>query len=73
MYVRTPSDLGSAIREQRRRHKISQQKLADDVGVSRQWLVEVERGKPRAELVLVLKPPPPDIDAIVARARKRRP
>lgn len=98
MYVRTPSDLGAAIREQRRRLNISQQKLADDVGVSRQWLVEVERGKPRAELGLVLKtvaalglrvalddgkvargserevaPPPPDIDAIVARARKGRP
>lgn len=98
MYVRTPSDLGSAIREQRRRQKLSQQKLADDVGVSRQWLVEVERGKPRAELALVLKtlaalglrvalddgktvgrtnqagaPSPPDIDAIVARARKVRP
>jgi HTH-type transcriptional regulator / antitoxin HipB len=98
MYVRTPSDLGSAIREQRRRLNISQQKLADAVGVSRQWLVEVERGKPRAEMGLVLKtitalglrvalddgnnvrrsdravaPPPPDIDAIVARARKGRP
>lgn len=98
MYVRTPSDLGSAIREQRRRLNVSQQKLADDVGVSRQWLVEVERGKTRAELGLVLKtlaalglrvalddgktvgrsdqavaPPPPDIDAIVARARKEKP
>jgi HTH-type transcriptional regulator/antitoxin HipB len=97
MYVRTPFDLGSAIREQRRRLSISQQKLADAVGVSRQWLVEVERGKPRVELGLVLKTlaalglrvalddgetagrgdqavaPPPDIDAIVARARKVRP
>ncbi len=97
MYVRTPSDIGSAIREQRRRRRVSQQKLADDVGVSRQWLVEVEQGKPRAELGLVLKTlaalglrvalddgktagqgdqgltPPPDIDAIVARARKVRP
>jgi HTH-type transcriptional regulator/antitoxin HipB len=96
MYVRTPSDLGAAIREQRRRLNVSQQKLADDVGVSRQWLVEVEQGKPRAELGLVLKTlaalglrvalddgrtvgrsdrpvaPPPDIDAIVARARKER-
>jgi hypothetical protein len=35
MYVRTPSDLGSAIREQRRRLNVSQQKLGhvDERGV----------------------------------------
>ena len=96
MFVRTPSDLGSVIRERRRRLKLSQQQLASAAGVSRQWLVDVERGKARAELGLVLGvlaslglrvalddgeaaseaeqgPPLPDIDAIVARARKVRP
>ncbi len=85
------------IRERRRRLGMGQQELAQRVGVSRQWLIEAERGKPRAELALILKtldvlrlriqlddeasstnddtqiPPPPDIDAIVEQARKRRP
>ena len=83
-----------ALRERRKQIGLDQVELARRVGVSRQWIVEMERGKPRSELHLVLKtidtlglrlrlddgsesagdsvPPPPDIDEIVARARRPR-
>jgi len=55
MRIRTPADLGALIRERRRRLGLGQKSLAEKVGVSRQWIVEVERGKPRAEVSLVLR------------------
>lgn len=53
--IRTPIDLGLVIREQRKRLRLGQRELARQVGVSRQWIVEVEKGKPRAEVGLVLR------------------
>ncbi len=55
MLARTPQDLGLLIREQRRQLGLDQHELAQRVGVSRQWIVEMEGGKPRAELALVLR------------------
>ena len=55
MQIRTPLDLGLAIRDRRRKLKLSQTELARKVGVGRQWVVAMERGKPRAELSLVLR------------------
>jgi len=55
MRIRTPSDLGALIRDRRRRLGLDQKSLAAKVGVSRQWIVEVEKGKPRAEVSLVLR------------------
>lgn len=55
MQIRTPLDLGLAIREKRRKLKLSQAELAGKVGVGRQWVVAVEHGKSRAELGLVLR------------------
>ena len=55
MLARTPRDLGLMIREQRRKLGLEQRELAQRIGVSRQWVVEVEKGKPRAELALVLR------------------
>jgi HTH-type transcriptional regulator/antitoxin HipB len=55
MRLRTPRDIGLVIRERRRALGLSQQELATRVGVSRQWIVEVEQGKRRAELGLVLR------------------
>jgi y4mF family transcriptional regulator len=54
-YIETPSDLGRAIRTQRKRIQWDQARLASSVGVSRQWVIEIEKGKPRAELHLVLR------------------
>lgn len=55
MQVRTAKDIGTLIRDQRKRQKLGQADLADKVGVSRRWVLEVEHGKPRAEIGLVLK------------------
>lgn len=90
MFLRTPADLGAIIRERRRELGLGQAELAERIGVSRQWLIGVERGRPRAELGLVLRTldalairlsaaaddssarprTTPDIDAIIASARK---
>ena len=55
MFIRTPADLGAAIRDRRKSLRLSQRELARRVGVGRQWLVAVEHGKPGAELALVLR------------------
>jgi HTH-type transcriptional regulator/antitoxin HipB len=53
--VRNLKDLGAVIRDRRRHLDLDQQELADRVGVSRQWIVEAEHGKPRAAVGLVLR------------------
>jgi HTH-type transcriptional regulator/antitoxin HipB len=93
MAIRTPADLGAVIREHRKLLGLDQAELAKRIGVSRQWVVGIERGRARAELGLVLRaldtlglqlnaflpnPRPrksagPDIDAIVAAAKKKGP
>jgi HTH-type transcriptional regulator/antitoxin HipB len=55
MLAKTPKDLGLLIRDHRRQLGLDQQDLAQRVGVSRQWIVEIEGGKPRAALGLVLR------------------
>lgn len=55
MLIRTPRELGATIRDHRRQQGLDQQELASKIGVSRQWVVEVEKGKPRAEVGLVLR------------------
>lgn len=55
MQVRTPVDLGAVIRDHRRRLHLGQQELAARVGVSRKWIIDVEKGKARAEIGLVLR------------------
>ena len=55
MLIRTPRELGAVIRERRRRHGLGQKELASKIGVSRQWVVEMEKGKARAEVGLVLR------------------
>lgn len=54
MLIRTTADLGALIRDRRRRLGLDQRTLAERVGVSRQWVVAVEKGKPRAAIGLVL-------------------
>jgi HTH-type transcriptional regulator/antitoxin HipB len=55
MRVRTAADLGAVIRDRRKQLKLDQATFAERIGVSRQWVIEVERGHPRAELSLVLR------------------
>ena len=53
--LRTPQDLGALIRERRRQEGLDQRALAERVGVSRQWIIEAEQGKPRAAIGLLLR------------------
>ena len=55
MLVRTPADLGAVSRDRRKQLKLDQLTLAKRTGASRQWVIEVEHGHPRAELGLVLR------------------
>jgi HTH-type transcriptional regulator / antitoxin HipB len=55
MFIRTPADLGAAIRDRRKTLGLSQGDLAKHAGVGRQWLVAVEHGKPGAELAMILR------------------
>jgi HTH-type transcriptional regulator/antitoxin HipB len=55
MQIRTAKDIGALIRDQRKKQRLDQAELANKVGVNRRWVLEVERGKPRAEIALVLK------------------
>lgn len=55
MLIRTPKELGAIIRDKRKRLGLDQSTLANRIGVSRQWVIEVEHGHARAELGLVLR------------------
>ncbi len=55
MILRTPADIGALIRQRRQDAGMDQAGLAQLVGVSRWWINEIEKGKPRAELALVLR------------------
>jgi HTH-type transcriptional regulator/antitoxin HipB len=55
MRLRTPTDIGLLIRETRRARGLDQAELARRVGVSRQWIIGIEKGKGRADLSLVLR------------------
>jgi HTH-type transcriptional regulator/antitoxin HipB len=55
MRLHTPADFGAIIRDRRLRARLTQAALARKVGVGRQWIVEVEKGKPGAPLALLLR------------------
>lgn len=55
MIVRSATDIGLFIRDTRKRKNLDQSQLAAMIGVNRRWVMEVEKGKPRAEVGLILK------------------
>lgn len=55
MIVRNPAELGLLLRARRHALGLDQQTLATRIGVSRLWVIEFEKGKPRAEIGLVLR------------------
>lgn len=55
MRIRTPADLGAIIRDSRKGLGLDQAALARTIGVNRKWIIGIERGRPRAELGLVLR------------------
>lgn len=55
MWVRTIDDIAEMVRARRKQMGLSQVELARRVGVSRKWIMDFERGKPSAEVSLVLR------------------
>ncbi len=55
MQIRNAIELGAAIRDRRRLLKLAQSQLAQRIGVTRQWIIDIEKGKPRAEIGLALR------------------
>ncbi len=55
MLIRTPADLGAVIRDRRKQLGLDQSTFAKRIGVSRQWVIGVERGHARAAVGLVLR------------------
>jgi y4mF family transcriptional regulator len=55
MLVRAPLEIGALIRDRRERLKLDQATFAKRIGVSRYWIIRIEKGHPRAELGLVLR------------------
>ena len=53
--LRTPADIGALIKDRRRSLGLDQAELATQIGVSRLWVNQVERGKPGASLGLILR------------------
>jgi HTH-type transcriptional regulator/antitoxin HipB len=53
--IRTAADIGAIIRDRRHKLRLDQGALAKRVGVGRQWIVDIEKGKPRAGIELVLR------------------
>jgi HTH-type transcriptional regulator/antitoxin HipB len=55
MIIRTPVDLGALIKDRRKKLGLDQRAVAKKAGTSRQWVVAVEQGKPRAAIGLILR------------------
>lgn len=55
MQMKTISDIGALTRDRRAQFRWSQEELAKRVGVSRLWIVQLEKGKPTAQVGLVLR------------------
>jgi HTH-type transcriptional regulator/antitoxin HipB len=53
--IRNAADIGAIIRDRRRKRRLDQLALARRVGVSRRWIVDIEKGKPGAGIELVLR------------------
>lgn len=54
MWIRNARDLGLLIRDRRRTLRLSQAALAERIGASRHWVMDVEAGKETVEVGLVL-------------------
>jgi len=55
MQVKTSNDISALIRDRRSHLGWNQQELASRVGVSRLWIIQLEKGKPSAQVGLILR------------------
>src|SRR4051812_28599037 len=53
--ARTPVDLGLIVRDRRRKLGLDQRALASAIGVNRQWVIDLEKGRPGAGIAHVLR------------------
>ena len=53
--LKNTRDIGALIRRRRKDLGIDQAELANKIGVSRAWVIKVERGHPNAQIGLVLR------------------
>ena len=53
--IKTAQDIGLIVRSRRHELGWDQQRLAREMGVTRQWVIQLEKGKPRASLELALR------------------
>lgn len=55
MLIKTPREIGMLVRDRRKAHGWTQDALAQRLGVSRLWVVQLEQGKSTAQIGLVLR------------------
>ncbi len=55
MLIQYPFDVAMAVRARRRQLKLRQLEVAKEAKVGREWLVDLEHGKPTVELGLVMR------------------
>lgn len=55
MEIRTAKELGALVKARRNELGWSQQKLADETGVQRLWIIQFEKGKNTAHIGLVFR------------------
>ena len=55
MRVGNPVEFGQLLRERRRVLELDQSALSARIGVNRQWVIDLEKGRPGAGLGLVLR------------------
>lgn len=55
MRAQTTRDIGTLIKRRRQELGLSQRDVANRINASRQWIIELERGKPTLSLEMVLR------------------
>ncbi len=55
VHARTTRELAAVVRHRRKTLGLTQAELAQSVGVTRTWLIDMEKGKSKVELALVLR------------------
>lgn len=55
MRIRTAADIGQAVKAARRQQGRTQAQLAESIGASRKWIVDLEAGRSTGDLGLILR------------------
>lgn len=55
MIIKSANEFGALVRSEQEKRRWNQSQLAERVGVSLPWISQFERGKPTAQIDLVLK------------------